>query len=47
MSVDVNESDHSAPRGSSHYSSLRRDVANPPRCQIALGSSRDISLEIR
>lgn len=47
MSVDVNESDHSAPRGSSHYSSLRRDVANPPRCQIALDSSRDISLEIR
>lgn len=34
MSVDVNESDHSAPRGFSPYSSLRRDVGSVPCCQI-------------
>lgn len=35
MSVDVNESDHSAPRGFGTYSSLRRDVDNTACCQIA------------
>lgn len=38
MSVDVNESDHSAPRGFSSYSSLRRDVDSTACCQVALDS---------